>query len=78
MSEVDVASAELRPLVGVGGRERVLTLEGLVAVIVGKARREVGSETGLAIPITVVHKTIDDDDFIDNYTCSNVPPGLLE
>ncbi len=38
----------------------------------------IGYETGLAIPITVVHKTIDDDDFIDNYTCGNVPLDLLE
>ena len=47
----------------------------VVAVVFAVA---VGSETGLAIPITVVHKTIDDDDFIDNYNCSNVPPGMLE
>jgi S1-C subfamily serine protease len=37
----------------------------------------IGDETGLAIPITVVHKTIDDDDFIANYTCGTVPPGVL-
>jgi hypothetical protein len=37
----------------------------------------IGDETGLAIPITVVHKTLDDEDFITNYTCGNVPSGIL-
>ena len=37
----------------------------------------IGDETGLAIPITVVRKTLDDEDFITNYTCGNVPPGIL-
>ena len=54
------------PLVDVNG-----TVVGVVFALA------VGSDNGIAIPVNVVNKVLSTKDFIPNYTCDNVPPGIL-
>src|SRR5947208_10294582 len=56
-ADVEVAGAERVPRVVVARRRGVLALEGLVALVVGSARREVRAERRLDHPVD--HETVD-------------------